>query len=303
MGEADEEPGEVARFFGKGDKLHMLLNFYLSNYLFLSLAEESAHGVAHALLLLPRVPDGCAWANFLRNLDELDLERLTEEERERVLDAFAPYEDMRIFGRGIRRRLAPMLEGNQARYRMAQALLFSLPGAPVLMYGDEIGMGENLDWEGRTAVRGRGRAPGPGALCLGGRAHRLAQLRRHLDHLRALRPRVPDAVALRSDLSLHNDVLFSLLTVTQLVIDIAGELAGRKGLRFEDYTKAVRALEAYDELPTALVDQLVRLPGFRNVLIHEYVGLDLDRAVAALDALEPIEDFVRAVAGIVERWG
>ena len=132
---------------------------------------------------------------------------------------------------------------------------------------------------------------------------RLAQLRRHLDHLRALRPRVPHAAALRSDLSLHNDVLFSLLTVTQLVIDIAGELAGRKGLRFEDYTEAVRALEAYDEFPVALVDRLARLPGFRNVLIHEYVGLDLDRAVAALDALEPIEDFVRAVAGIVERWG
>jgi pimeloyl-ACP methyl ester carboxylesterase len=85
---------------------------------------------------------------------------------------------------------------------------------------------------------------------------RLAQLRRHLDHLRRLQPRVPDATALRSDLSLHNDVLFSLLTVTQLVIDIAGELAGRKGLRFEDYTEAVRALEAYDEFSPALVDRL-----------------------------------------------
>jgi uncharacterized protein YutE (UPF0331/DUF86 family) len=83
---------------------------------------------------------------------------------------------------------------------------------------------------------------------------RLAQLRRHLDHLRLLRPRVSDAAALRSDLSLHNDVLFSLLTVTQLVIDIAGELVGRKGLRFEDYIEAVRALEAYDEFPPALVD-------------------------------------------------
>jgi uncharacterized protein YutE (UPF0331/DUF86 family) len=84
---------------------------------------------------------------------------------------------------------------------------------------------------------------------------RLAQLRRHLDHLRLLRPRVPDAASLRSDLSLHNNVLFSLLTVTQLVIDIAGELAGRKGLRFEDYTEAVRALEAYDEFAPALVDR------------------------------------------------
>jgi uncharacterized protein YutE (UPF0331/DUF86 family) len=129
---------------------------------------------------------------------------------------------------------------------------------------------------------------------------RLAQLRRHLDHLRRLRPRVPDATALRSDLSLHNDVLFSLLTVTQLVINIAGELAGRKGLRFEDYTEAVRALEAYDEFPPALVDRLARLPGFRNVLIHEYVGLDLDRAAAALHTLDPIGQFVREVATIIE---
>jgi uncharacterized protein YutE (UPF0331/DUF86 family) len=131
---------------------------------------------------------------------------------------------------------------------------------------------------------------------------RLAQLRRHLDHLRRLRPRVSDAAALRSDLSLHNDVLFSLLTVTQLVIDIAGELVGRKGLRFEDYIEAVRALEAYDEFPPALVDRLARLPGFRNVLIHEYVGLDLDRAVAALHELDPIEQFVREVATIIEHW-
>lgn len=131
---------------------------------------------------------------------------------------------------------------------------------------------------------------------------RLAQLRLHLDHLRRLRPRVSDAAALRSDLSLHNDVLFSLLTVTQLVIDIAGELAGRKGLRFEDYTEAVRALEAYDEFPPTLVDRLVRLPGFRNVRIHEYVRLDLDRAVAALHELDPIEQFVREVATIIEHW-
>lgn len=86
------------------------------------------------------------------------------------------------------------------------------------------------------------------------------------------------------------------------MIDIAGEPAGRKGLRFEDYTEAVRALESYDEFPPTLVDRLARLPGFRNVLIHEYVSLDLDRAVAALDALERIEEFVRNVAGIIEHW-
>jgi maltose alpha-D-glucosyltransferase/alpha-amylase len=89
---------------------------------------------------------------FLRNLDELDLERLTEEERESVYQAFAPDQDMRIFGRGIRRRLAPML-GDRRRLELAMSLLFTLPGTPMLIYGDEIGMGEDLSLNGRNAVR------------------------------------------------------------------------------------------------------------------------------------------------------
>jgi uncharacterized protein YutE (UPF0331/DUF86 family) len=125
---------------------------------------------------------------------------------------------------------------------------------------------------------------------------RLADLCRYLDHLRHLRPRVSSAEDLRRDLSLHNDVLYSLLSVCQLVIDIAGELSARKGLRFDDYTEAVRNLSAYDELPQNLIEELERLPGFRNVLIHEYVALDLDRAMEALDRLAPIEDFMKAVA-------
>ncbi|MEX0890593.1 MAG: HepT-like ribonuclease domain-containing protein [Gemmatimonadota bacterium] len=128
---------------------------------------------------------------------------------------------------------------------------------------------------------------------------RLAELRRHLLHLHALRERVPDAAALRNNLSLHNDVLFSLLTVAQLVIDIAGELAGRKGRRFEDYTEAVRALEAYSEFSPELIDELALLPGFRNIIVHEYVSLDLERAVTALRGLEPVDAFVRIVAGIL----
>jgi uncharacterized protein YutE (UPF0331/DUF86 family) len=126
---------------------------------------------------------------------------------------------------------------------------------------------------------------------------RLAELRRHLDHLRALRPRV-SREALARDLSLHNDVLFSLFTLCQLVIDIAGELAARRGDRFEDYTEAVRQLERDPRFPAGVVRELERLPGFRNVLIHEYVALDLDRAVAALDRLDPIEQFLAIVAGI-----
>jgi len=101
---------------------------------------------------------------------------------------------------------------------------------------------------------------------------RLAELRRHLDHLRELRPRVGGVEDLESDLSLHNDVLFSLLTVSQLVIDIAGELSAREGMAFEDYTTAVRNLSRLEGFSTDLVHELARLPGFRNVLVHEYVA-------------------------------
>lgn len=125
---------------------------------------------------------------------------------------------------------------------------------------------------------------------------RLAELRRHLDHLGALKPRISDSSSLRTDLSLHNDVLFSLLMVCQLVVDIAGELGARKGLRFEDYTEAVRNLEQLPDFPPHLVPTLARLPGFRNVLVHEYVSLDLERAVEAVAQLESVETFVRWVA-------
>jgi uncharacterized protein YutE (UPF0331/DUF86 family) len=124
---------------------------------------------------------------------------------------------------------------------------------------------------------------------------RLAELRRHLDHLRAIRPRVAGRESLERDLSLHNDVLFSLLTVCQLVIDIAGELSARRGERFEDYTEAVRNLTRDPRFPDGLVRKLERLPGFRNVVIHEYVALDMQRVVEALDDLAPIEEFAEIV--------
>jgi uncharacterized protein YutE (UPF0331/DUF86 family) len=127
---------------------------------------------------------------------------------------------------------------------------------------------------------------------------RLSELRRHLDHLREIRPRVGGREALESDLSLHNDVLFSLLTVCQLVIDIAGELSARRGERFEDYTEAVRKLDADPRFPPALVRELERLPGFRNVLVHEYVNLNMDRVLEAPDRLEPVEEFLRIVGAL-----
>jgi uncharacterized protein YutE (UPF0331/DUF86 family) len=130
---------------------------------------------------------------------------------------------------------------------------------------------------------------------------RLTELRRHLDHLRALRPRVTGREVLVRDLSLHNDVLFSLLTVCQLVIDVAGELSARRGDRFEDDTEAVRNLARDERFPAALVRELERLPGFRNVVVHQYVGLDMDRVVEALDRLEPVEQFLAIVRRIADQ--
>jgi len=128
---------------------------------------------------------------------------------------------------------------------------------------------------------------------------RLAELRRHLDHLREIRPRVTGREALERDLSLHNDVLFSLLTVCQLVIDLAGDLAARRGDRFEDYTEAVRSLARDARFSPELVRKLERLPGFRNVVIHEYVALDLDRVVEALDDVGPVEEFLEIARRLV----
>lgn len=128
---------------------------------------------------------------------------------------------------------------------------------------------------------------------------RLAELRRHLDHLRELRPRVGGPQALERDLSLRNDVLFSLLTVCQLVIDLAGELSARRGDRFEDYTEAIRNLARDSRFEPELVGRLERLPGFRNVIVHDYVALNLDRVVEALDDLEPVERFLEVVRRIL----
>ena len=152
LAEVDVEPERYKDFFGDEDQMHLLLNFYLDNYVFLTLAREEAEPVKRALETLPPVQREEQYANFLRNHDELDLERLSDEEREEVFQNFAPDENMRIFGRGVRRRMAPML-GDRRRLELAYSLMFSLPGTPVLRYGQEIGMGEDLSLEGRDAVR------------------------------------------------------------------------------------------------------------------------------------------------------
>ena len=153
LAEVDVEPRKYKNFFGDDDQMHMLFNFYLNNYIWLALATGKAAPLEKALKNLEHNSEREQMANFLRNHDELDLERLTEKEREEVFKAFAPEEDMKIFDRGIRRRLAPMLENNRQRMELSYSLLFTLPGTPVLRYGQEIGMGEDLTKKGRDSVR------------------------------------------------------------------------------------------------------------------------------------------------------
>lgn len=120
---------------------------------------------------------------------------------------------------------------------------------------------------------------------------RIVELDRHLNHLTELRPRVTSS-ALQEDLTLHNDVLFSLLTVCQLVIDLAGELSAERKLAFDNYTQAVRNLESDPRFSTALVERLALLPGFRNVVIHDYLQVDFERVVEAIDDLDPLWEFL-----------
>lgn len=125
---------------------------------------------------------------------------------------------------------------------------------------------------------------------------RLAELRLHLEHLHEIRPGVESSDALRGDLSLRNDVLHSLQIVCQVVIDVAGDLAARAGLPFEGYTEAIRRLPEAGAFPRELASRLESLPGFLNVLVHEYVAIDLDRVVAALHELDPVEEFADLLA-------
>jgi len=138
---------------GPNDRAHMMFSFGLNAQLWLALARQDAEPIIEALGAMPRLPADAQWATFLRNHDELDLSRLTDEQRSDVMKAFAPRPDMQIFGRGIRRRLAPMLRGDRRRIELAYSLQFSMPGTPVLRYGEEIGMGENLALPGRDSIR------------------------------------------------------------------------------------------------------------------------------------------------------
>nr|WP_055507768.1 alpha-amylase family protein [Nonomuraea pusilla] len=155
LGEVNVPYPDLMRYFGKGlgDQLTMCFDFIGMQHAWLSMARGEAEPLGQALRERPKPPQDCQWAMFLRNHDELTLDKLSEEERQEIFEAFGPREDMQIFGRGLRRRLPTMLGGDLRRIKMAYSLLFSLPGTPVIFYGEEIGMGENLEEEGRLAVR------------------------------------------------------------------------------------------------------------------------------------------------------
>ncbi|HJP71962.1 MAG TPA: alpha-amylase family protein [Candidatus Limnocylindria bacterium] len=154
LAEANEPLDRIAEFFGdRGNQMNMLFNFVVNQATYLAFARGEATPVANALASLPDIPHESQWANFIKNHDEQSLDKLTDAEREEVFDAFAPKESMRLFGRGIRRRFPTMVDGDRRRIELAYSLLFSLPGTPVLFYGEEIGLGDNLDLDDREAVR------------------------------------------------------------------------------------------------------------------------------------------------------
>ncbi|HEY9783940.1 MAG TPA: maltose alpha-D-glucosyltransferase [Candidatus Obscuribacterales bacterium] len=152
LAEANQWPTDVSQYFGDGDECHMAFHFPLMPRIFMALHQEDRHPITEILRQMPEIPDSCQWAIFLRNHDELTLEMVTDSERDYMYKAYAQDPQMRI-NLGIRRRLAPLLDYSRPRIELLNSLLFSLPGTPIVYYGDEIGMGENIFLGDRNGVR------------------------------------------------------------------------------------------------------------------------------------------------------
>lgn len=152
LAEAKVPAEQISIYSGRGDKMHMLFNFLLNQYMFLALAQRESHSLRDGLKTIPDLPSICQWLNFVRHHDELALDLLSQSQQEEVFAAFAPEDDMQ-YGHGIRRRLPPMINGDRRRIELVYSLTFSLPGTPLLRYGEEIGMGEDLSLPGRDSVR------------------------------------------------------------------------------------------------------------------------------------------------------
>jgi maltose alpha-D-glucosyltransferase/alpha-amylase len=154
LAEANVPPDESMEYFGEnGDRLQMMLNFAVNQRVFYALATEDIKPLVRMLEATYQRPPAAQWVNFLRSHDELDLGRLTETQREHVFRAFAPAKEMQLYDRGIRRRLAPMLDNDRRKLELAFSLLFTLPGTPMLQFGDEIGLGDDLALPERECAR------------------------------------------------------------------------------------------------------------------------------------------------------
>jgi maltose alpha-D-glucosyltransferase / alpha-amylase len=154
LAEANVPPDESIKYFGdEGDALQMMLNFPVNQRLFYALATGDVGPLVWALQRTAKKPTGAQWVHFLRSHDELDLGRLDPEQRRQVFQALAPDKEMQLYDRGIRRRLAPMLSNDRRRLELAFSLLYSLPGTPMMQYGDEIGMGDDLTLDERECAR------------------------------------------------------------------------------------------------------------------------------------------------------
>ncbi|TXM75359.1 trehalose synthase [Methylobacterium sp. WL12] len=154
LAEANILPKQDLDYFGDdADRMHMMFNFQINQATFYALAGHDARPLAKAIERTKPRPLSCQWGIFLRNHDELDLGRLTEKQRQTVFEEFGPEKGMQLYDRGIRRRFAPMLDGDPRRIRLAYSLMFTLPGTPVLRYGDEIGMGDDLSLKERDCAR------------------------------------------------------------------------------------------------------------------------------------------------------
>jgi maltose alpha-D-glucosyltransferase/alpha-amylase len=153
LGEANVAPQETRKYFGDGrDGLNMMFNFWVNQHFFYALASADTEPLEKALKETAKIPEASQWAVFLRNHDELDIERLPKQKRDKVFARFGPERNMQLYQRGIRRRLASML-GDRRHIELANSMMFAMPGSPVLRYGDEIGMGEDLSLKERAAVR------------------------------------------------------------------------------------------------------------------------------------------------------
>ncbi|NOJ43337.1 alpha-amylase family protein [Bradyrhizobium australiense] len=154
LAEANVLPETDMEYFGRdGDRMHMMFNFQVNQHLFYALASADSRPLAKSLAATKPRPATAQWGLFLRNHDELDLGRLAKQQRDLVFKAFGPDKDMQLYDRGIRRRLAPMLGGDRRRLELAYSLMCTLPGTPVIRYGDEIAMGDNLDLPERNCAR------------------------------------------------------------------------------------------------------------------------------------------------------